>query len=975
MKSRVFRSLALLALVPIAAAVVAQKKPLDHSVYDSWKSIQQRSMSNDGKWTAFAITPQEGDNVVHVKTTDGKTSHTFERGTSVTFSADSRFVVMTIVPKFLEVRQATRDRKPADQRPKNSLLIFDLQTGKKVELPDVSGFTKATDDTGWILYRPDRRAPAATPNTPTAPGAGRPGGGGGRRGGGGGGEELDQAAPAQETKPADQSKKVQGHSAGTEQVLRNLASGEEIKLQHVVSGQFTDDGKAFVYSVSTPTGDGDGIVHLDLASKNKREIVKQIGRYPRFTLDEKASQIAYVTDKDDYKARDGELSIYHFDFSNGKTRLVAKTGSAGIPDGWVINNGGQFGFSKSGQRLLFATRPKPEPDPPAVPDDEKVDLDIWSWTDKVLMSQQLLQAASERNRSYEAVYFIAEDRILQLENENRSSVTIGNNGDGNWGIFIDSEPYRRSSSWNPGYADLYLVNIRNGSQELIRSNGTGTATFSEGNRYLLVSDGDKREILAIDLNSKARVLLNPDGEDRYYDELNDTPSTPGLYGIAGWTKNDGRVLLYDRFDIWALDPTGKAKPENLTVNGRILGNVYRYFSMDPDQEFIPIDKRAWLNVFNERTKGSGVYQTDLSQPTRPTEIRWENMRLGGFQKAKNANVVTWTKQTFEIYPDVWCSDLSFKDEIRLSDANPQQAEYLWGSAEIVEWVSTDGEPLQGILVKPGGFEYGKKYPLVAYFYERESDNLHAYRTPAPSASTINISYFASNGYVVFIPDIPYKIGYPGESAMNAIIPGVHKVLDMGFVDKDRMGIQGQSWGGYQVAYMVTETNMFKAAGAGAPVSNMFSAYGGIRWGSGLVRQMQYEHGQSRIDGTMWDKPLRYLENSPIFFVDKVQTPLLIMSNDRDGAVPWYQGIELFTALRRLDKPSWLLVYNNEDHNLVQRKNRKDLSIRLSQFFDHYLKGAPMPVWMAEGLPAVKKGRTMGTELVPANVGTGKNPTD
>mgnify|MGYP000876570404 FL=1 len=204
--------------------------------------------------------------------------------------------------------------------------------------------------------------------------------------------------------------------------------------------------------------------------------------------------------------------------------------------------------------------------------------------------------------------------------------------------------------------------------------------------------------------------------------------------------------------------------------------------------------------------------------------------------------------------------------------------------------------------------------------------------------------------------------------MSAIIPGVHKILSMGFVDKDRMGIQGQSWGGYQVAYMVTETNMFRAAGAGAPVSNMFSAYGGIRWGSGLVRQMQYEHGQSRIDGTIWDKPLRYLENSPIFFVDKVQTPLLIMSNDKDGAVPWYQGIELFTALRRLEKPAWLLVYNNEDHNLVQRKNRKDLSIRLSQFFDHYLKGAPMPVWMAEGVPAVNKGRTMGTEIVPPKTG-------
>jgi len=971
MQPRFCRVLALLACASIASISLAQKKPLDHSVYDSWKSIAQRSMSNDGKWTAFAITPQEGDNVVWVKTLDGKTSHSFERGTSVAFSADSRFVVMTIVPKFLEVRQATRDRKPADQRPKNGLLIFDLQTGKKFEMADVGSFTKAADDKGWILIRPDRRAPGGGG---AAPGGGRPGGGPGGRGGAGGGSGSGGAAPptepaaaGQETKP-DPTKKAQGHAPGTEQILRNLASGEEIKLEHVVSAQFTEKGDALIYTVSTPTGEGDGIVYLDLATKSKKEIVKQMGRYPRLVVDEKVRQIAYTTDKDDYKARDGQLTIYLYDLSSGRTRSVATTGRSGMPADWIIAPAGQFGFSKSGDRLMFSTRSKPEPDPPAVPEDEKVDVDVWSWTDTVLMPQQLLQIAAERARSYEAVYFISEDKVVQLENKERPNVTIGQSGDSDWGIFLDGSPYQRSSSWNPGFSDLYVVNVKTGAQDLIARNRTGSVTFSEGGKYVVVTDGDAQTITAINLATKASAVLNKGGDKRFFDELNDTPNSPGLYGTAGWTKDDARVLLYDRFDIWSLDPTGKADPVNLTINGRVYGNVYRYFSFDPEETFIPTDKEAFLNVLNERNKQSGVFKTRLDSPTRPSEILMMDMRIGGIQKAKNADKITFTKQTFEIYPDVWSSDLSFKNEIRLSDANPQQSEYLWGSAELVEWVSTDGEPLQGILVKPGGFEFGKKYPMVAYFYERESDNLHAYRTPAPSASTINISYFASNGYAVFIPDIPYKNGYPGESAMSAIIPGVHKILSMGFVDKDRMGIQGQSWGGYQVAYMVTETNMFRAAGAGAPVSNMFSAYGGIRWGSGLVRQMQYEHGQSRIDGTIWDKPLRYLENSPIFFVDKVQTPLLIMSNDKDGAVPWYQGIELFTALRRLEKPAWLLVYNNEDHNLVQRKNRKDLSIRLSQFFDHYLKGAPMPVWMAEGVPAVNKGRTMGTEIVPPKTG-------
>jgi len=255
--------------------------------------------------------------------------------------------------------------------------------------------------------------------------------------------------------------------------------------------------------------------------------------------------------------------------------------------------------------------------------------------------------------------------------------------------------------------------------------------------------------------------------------------------------------------------------------------------------------------------------------------------------------------------------------------------------------------------------------MIVYFYERTSHTLHTYRAPAPSRSTINIPFFVSNEYIVFVPDIAYQTGHPGKSALDCIVPGVKKLIaENSWIDADNIAIQGQSWGGYQVAYMVTQPQVFKwkAAGAGAPVSNMTSAYGGIRWGSGMVRQFQYEHSQSRIGQTLWDGFDLYIENSPLFFADKVETPLLIMHNDKDEAVPWYQGIELFTALRRLGKPVWMLQYNNESHNLGERVNAKDLSIRLEQFFNHFLKGAPMPVWMKTGVPATRKGIDWGLEL-------------
>jgi dipeptidyl aminopeptidase/acylaminoacyl peptidase len=328
-------------------------------------------------------------------------------------------------------------------------------------------------------------------------------------------------------------------------------------------------------------------------------------------------------------------------------------------------------------------------------------------------------------------------------------------------------------------------------------------------------------------------------------------------------------------------------------------------------------------------------------------------------KVKNADKVLFSKQSFIQYPDVLYSGMDFSKPIQVSDANPQQQNYYWGSVELVHWTSYNGIPLEGLLYKPENFDATKKYPVIVYFYERYADQLNSHWIPSPSRSIINPAIYCSNGYVVFMPDIRYKSGYPGPSAYDCVVSGSEYIKTFGFVDKDNIGIQGQSWGGYQVAYLVTQTNIYKAAMAGAAVTNMTSAYGGIRWESGMSRMFQYEESQSRIGATLWEKPELYMQNSPLFYADKVTTPLLMMNNDNDGAVPWYQGIEFFSALRRLDKPVWMLNYNNDAHNLEKWPNRIDLSIRMKQFFDHYLKGEPMPEWMKNGIPALEKGKTLG----------------
>ena len=381
---------------------------------------------------------------------------------------------------------------------------------------------------------------------------------------------------------------------------------------------------------------------------------------------------------------------------------------------------------------------------------------------------------------------------------------------------------------------------------------------------------------------------------------------------------------------------------------------------DNDRRFLNADAVILLKTFNEVDKSEGL--VSLSLGTRKLfAINQLPMHLTTIVAAKKSNDLLVMQEDEKQSPNLYhySFDTLKQNPMALTQINPQQNNYNWMTSQLVKWKSYTGKTAEGVLYLPENFDAKKKYPMIVYFYERSNQTLHNYLPPAPTPSRLNIPFFASRGYVVFVPDIWYTKGYPGQGAYDYILSGARAMVQKGFVDSTKIGLQGQSWGGYQIAYLITKTKLFAAAWAGAPVVNMTSAYGGIRWGSGLNRQFQYEKTQSRIGASLWERPDLYIKNSPLFDLPKVTTPLVIMSNDADDAVPWYQGIEMFTAMRRLDKKVWLLVYNNEAHNLVERKNRKDIQIREQQFFDTFLKGASMPTWLHSGVPAMMKGRTLG----------------
>lgn len=952
------RLIPLLLLLLLAAPVLAQdKRPLDHDAYDIWNRVQQSGLSADGSWLHYRLTPGHGDATLLVQEVNGSGLHQVERGQNPTFTRDGAFVVFRIAPT-LEAREDARSNRNTPM-PRDSLGILEVATGEIRRISRLKAFTIPEESSDWIVIHreeprngdevdaeeasePEQVEPTAEPAEP-------------------GEREVDASAPDRD------------RDTGTDLHYLNLRTGEERVFPYVTEYRIHEDGSVLVFAVQSESGNGGDGVHLVRADRPEPTPVLQgVGEYARLTLDRAGEQVAFLTNRDAWNGDDDEpaFTLFHATLDGSEARAVATAGTPGLPRDWLVSTNGSVSFSHEGSRIFFGTAPPPPPEPDA--DDpmlSNVQVDVWNWQDDFLQPHQLRDLNQERRRTYQAVFHRDRNQVVQLADESMLQVQVGARGEADVALGTDDQPYRQIVSWDTRFTDHYLVDPGTGERELIATKLRSSANLSPGARYVFWWDGGdfegtlSRGWMVMDLETRDVVNVTEDIPFPIYNELSDRTAPPGSYGLAGWTEGDRHLLVYDAWDVWRVDPRGLEAPVNLTDGYGRDGQIrLRVVRLDWDEPFLPTDQEVLLSAFHHETKGAGYYRTRLATAQAPERLVLDDVAFGSLEVARDADVKLFTKRTFEMFPDLWTSDVDFQAQRRLTDANPQQSEYLWGSAELVSWTSTDGEELQGILYKPENFDPDQEWPMMVYFYERSSNGLHNYFVPSTGTS-INRSFYVSRGYVLFVPDIPYKPGYPGESAMNAVVPGVLSIVDQGYIDRERIGVQGHSWGGYQIAYMITRTNLFAAAEAGAPVSNMTSAYGGIRWASGRVRQMQYETGQSRIGASLWEAQHRYIENSPLFTAYKVETPLLMVHNDADGAVPWEEGIQFFVALRRLGKPVWLINYNGQGHGVSGRYPQLDWTIRMQQFFDHYLQGSPPPVWMVEGVPAMAKGRTLGLELV------------
>lgn len=576
---------------------------------------------------------------------------------------------------------------------------------------------------------------------------------------------------------------------------------------------------------------------------------------------------------------------------------------------------------------------------------KKSDIDIWKWNEGA-MERRLAKVRGEKATPKDPlfVYDLKEKKVIQLTDNHYSNVSHADAINYTKLFKYVNDKYTVEVDWTFSERnDLYVIDAATGKEKLLKEGIFSTPIWNPAGTFALFFD-EKEEVWQ---------SYKADGSDNEFktisnqlpytttDQEKDMGKAKAPYGIAGWLNNGNSVAVYDKFDIWVIDLTGTAKPYSLTQEyGRKNNIVLRLYGSEFGGN---IDKNELtLRGFNTKTKAEGVYILKNNKITVLASDANYDIKIQSF--TGNNLSYLFTKENASVFPDLWWANENFKTQKKLTTINPLQSDYNWGKTKLLRWKNFDGSESEGILYVPENYDASKTYPVIVHFYEKHTAEMNHYNMPELSTSNINIPTFLSKGYLIFMPDVNYTYNSPGNSAYNAVVSGTQYLIDQKITEKGKIGIQGHSFGGYETSFILTKTPIFTCGIVGSGVSNFTSNYLNYRV-NGISNMFKYEADQYRMKGSMYEYPKEYIDNSPIFRTEKVTTPTLIFHNDRDGAVPFDQGMGLFFALRRLGKEAWLVNYKNENHTLDNSVNQKDWTIKMQQYFDYYLKGAQRPEWM------------------------------
>jgi dipeptidyl aminopeptidase/acylaminoacyl peptidase len=969
---RLLFAIAALVITPLFGPAASMQQVAKHAVevedVVAWKSLGSTVLSNDGQWFGYRLTPQEGDAEVVVKAVKADKTMRFPIGevpaggagggrgggaapSALAFSADGKWAAFTTYPTHVAAQRLKRQRRPIQ----SSVTVVNLATGDKKEYPKIRRFAFSGESAAWIALQ--RFGPDA------------PGGGGAAAAGGGGGRGAGAAAGGGNTPD---------RARGTDLILRDLAKGAELNAGNVSEFSFRKDGKLLALAIDAQDKAGNGLQLRDMTTGAVSSLDSGNATYERITWSDKGDALAVLKGTDDRAYRDKFYSVVGVtDLTSAAPKKVVFDPAAdqAVPKGMSISPNRDPLWTDDLEALLFGlyeprhkdgvddtTTDAPADGAPAPADttangdaagsDEKVDLVLWHYKDPRLQTQQEVQEARDRAYNYVAEYRVQAKKFIRLADESMRNVTL-NPKQSRWGFGSDDREYELMGSLDGRrHEDMFVIDLTTGARKMaIPHVRYFSGPSPDGSKLLYYENGDYHVYsLATGQDKNITQGLAVSFVDIEDDHNNVKPPVSAI----GWASDSKTVLLTDAWDIWQISSEG-APPVNLTVNGKKDAIRYqRRFALEPRDdrdEGIDLSKPQYFAAYGEWTKKAGVARLDPGKPGVKM-LTWSDASFPQVMKAEKADTYVFSQGTSLEPADYYLADASLANPVRLTDQRPQVAKFTWSpGVQLVNYTSEKGDKLQAALFLPANYEKGKSYPTVVNFYEKMSQTANQFANP--SANGFNRSVYTSAGYAVLVPDIVYRVNDPGMSAVWCMVPAVKAAIATGIVDAKHIGITGHSWGGYQTAFLVTQTDLFAAAVAGAPLTDMVSMYSLVYKNSGGSNGAIFESSQGRFKGGFWDNWDAYYRNSPVFFAKNVHTPLMILHNDKDGAVDFTQGVEYFNTLRRMQKPVIMLEYIGENHGLAKPANQRDYTVRMKEYFDHYLMGTPAPDWIVNGVPRLK----------------------
>ena len=900
-----------LPLIFQASSLAGQEKPsLIVDDYGPWKRINSATLSPNGSWMSYRYDRLEGEDTLYVRALDGEALRVIPRGASPAFSRDSRWVAYQIAPPEAEENDRPRGRGDSEGGGEERVMVLkNLTSGDSLTFNDVASFS-FPENTEVLLLR--KRGP---------------------------GDEAD-------------------HDGG-DLVVHDLSSATSLNLGNVSDFEVNERGSHLAYLVDAVDDAGNGLYLLELSSNRIRALDTHQATYARLSWNGEGSSLAALRGNtpEEKTRRDNVLLVLRNLNDPGAIETFVPSEAAGFPEGYVLSELNGLTWSEDSNRIFLGIKEQADDREER---EDRANVDVWHWADVQPQSVQEVRARRNRNRTWTSVINLSGGAMSFVRLADEALESVSPAGNSRWGIGRDPTPYEYEITWGGSRGDYYRVDLDTGERSLMAEGiGRSMGASDDGAYWLFLRD---EEVIARELANGNEINLTQTTGIDFINRQDDHPYELPTYGTAGWSRDGGSVVLNHRYDIWEV-PLDGGEAVNLTagvgaeekIRFRIapLGDErFGRFSGGGGDEGIDVSEPLLLSAYGDRTKKSGYWQVEKGDEPEP--LIWLDESVGRPSKADDADRIIFTRQTFVESPNYWVSNTSFRNPRKVTDANPQQADFAWSPGRVlIDYVDERGNELQATLALPAGYEEGKRYPMLVYFYETMSQRHHQYSMPTYDDRP-HLSTYASNGYLILQPDIVYTEGKPGSSALDDLTAAVNKVIELGYADPEAIGLQGHSWSGYQSSFVVTQTDLFSAVVTGAPPTNLISFYNTLYRSSGTIQQGITEVGQVRMGTTPFEDFDLFVSQSPVHHAEKITTPFMILHGTADGAVDWMQGLEYYGMARRLGKEVIFLSYPDEGHHLSRKNNQIDFQIRMMQFFDHHLKGTQPAKWMVEGVEFLEK---------------------